>query len=62
LVSIPDSMALLGGIGRTKLWELCNDGELERVGVGRRTFVTAKSLHAYVERLRNADQTESAEP
>lgn len=46
----------LGGIGWTKYCGLINDGELERVFIGRRSFVTAESLHAYIERLRNANR------
>jgi hypothetical protein len=42
----------LGGIGWTKFCELMKEGELERVNIGRRSFVTARSLYAYVERLR----------
>jgi hypothetical protein len=37
-----------------------NAGELERVNIGRRSFVTNESLYAYVERLRGAG-TSSAE-
>ncbi|GAC1411324.1 MAG: hypothetical protein NVS4B6_29740 [Mycobacterium sp.] len=44
-------MAILGGIGRTILFELFDRDELVRVDIGRRGFVTAKSLAAYVERL-----------
>lgn len=41
----------LGGIGRTTLYELVEHGELERVNIGRRGFITARSLAAYVNRL-----------
>ena len=43
---------MLGGIGETKLWELAKAGEIECVHIGRRTFVTADSLHSYIGRLR----------
>lgn len=41
----------LGGISRTTLWELVNRGELIRVNVGRRGFITTKSVAAYVDRI-----------
>ena len=54
LTSGPDARRKLGGLGWTKFCELMNDGELERVNIGRRSFVTTASLHAYVVRLREA--------
>lgn len=54
LLPYDEAMAKLGGIGRTTLWELVNRGELVRVNVGRRGFITAKSLAAYVDRLSHA--------
>lgn len=44
----------LGDIGRTTLYELFERRELVRVNIGRRGFVTAKSLAAYVDRLSEA--------
>jgi hypothetical protein len=54
LIPGPDARRMLGGIGETKYCELINLGELERVNIGRRSFITADSLRAYVERLRAA--------
>jgi hypothetical protein len=54
LVPYDEVMRQLGGIGRTTLFELLNQGELIRVNIGRRGFVTAKSLAAYVDRLTEA--------
>jgi hypothetical protein len=54
LVPVPEACAALGGISRTTLWELVNRGEVIRVRVGRRSFVTAKSIAAYVDRLTEA--------
>jgi hypothetical protein len=51
LISYDETRHKLGGIGRTTLYELFERGELERVNIGRRGFVTAKSLAAYVDRL-----------
>jgi hypothetical protein len=52
LIPGPNARRMLGGIGWTKFCELMNEGEIERVNIGRRSFVTAESLRAYVERLR----------
>lgn len=51
LVPIPETAVRLGGIGRTTVYELINAGELVKVTIGRRAFVTAKSIAAYVDRL-----------
>ena len=53
LIPVADARYQLGGIGWTKYCQLCNEGELERVNIGRRSFVTAESLRAYVQRLRD---------
>jgi excisionase family DNA binding protein len=37
-------------IGRTKAYELINDGELETFKIGRRTLVTVRSLEALFDR------------
>ncbi len=54
LVSIPDSRAELGGIGHTTLYDLINRGFLVKVNIGRRSFITAESLAAYVDSLSEA--------
>lgn len=54
LIPIPESQQSLGGVGRTTIWKLIKAGELERVCIGRRSFITAESLEAYVGRLREA--------
>ncbi len=51
LLPYDEARTALGGIGRTTLWELVNRGEITRVNVGRRGFITAKSIAAYVDRL-----------
>ena len=58
LIPRPDAKRILGGIGDTTYCQLINDGELVRVNIGRRSFVTAESLRAYVERLRSAAQSD----
>ena len=54
LVPIPESCKELGGISRTTAYKLVEDGELELVKIGRRSFVTMRSLEAYVHWLREA--------
>lgn len=51
LVPYSEAMAMLGGISRTKTWELVRDGELVCVKIGARAFITAKSVADYVDRL-----------
>jgi excisionase family DNA binding protein len=46
-VSIGEAGRLIG-IGRTKLYELINDGTLKTFMVGRRRLVTTASIHALV--------------
>lgn len=47
----------LGGIGRTTVYRLINAGELTRVNIGRRAFITANSIEAYI-----ANLTEETKP
>lgn len=54
LVSIPEAREILGGIGHTTLYDLINHGELLKVNIGRRGFITSESLAAYVDRLTEA--------
>lgn len=54
LVPYDEAMRLLGDLGRTKFYELIEDRELDRVKIGRRGFITAKSIAAYVDRLSQA--------
>lgn len=54
LVPYDEVRRKLGDIGRTTLYELFDRRELVRVNIGRRGFVTAKSLAAYVDKLSEA--------
>jgi hypothetical protein len=54
IVPTGEAMRRLGDIGRTKFYELVETKEIEMVKIGRRSFVTTKSIAAYVERLRQA--------
>ena len=40
------------GVGRTKLYELISNGELETIKIGKATRITTASLHRLVERHR----------
>lgn len=44
----------LGGIGRTKLYELTGSGELRSVKVGRRRLWPTDALREYVDHLQAA--------
>ena len=54
LISVNDACASLD-LGRTKLYELINAGELETVTVGDRRLVVCSSLQEFVERLRQPE-------
>lgn len=47
-ISISDTKKATG-LGRTKLYELINEGKLQTVKVGRRTLVKTASIRALVE-------------
>ncbi len=56
-LSVPALTSIVGAgrllsVGRTKVYELIDGGELEVVNIGRRRLVVVASIHAYVERLR----------
>lgn len=44
-ISIADTIKALS-LGRTKIYELINDGRLSAFKVGRRTLVKVDSIHA----------------
>lgn len=45
-------------IGRTSVYELIKRGDLDVVHIGRRCLVTAESMRAFVERLKDSTATE----
>ena len=51
LVPISGTQAHLGGVSRSTVYDLINQGYLKKVSIGRRSFITAESLDAYVESL-----------
>lgn len=48
LVPIEDAQRELGGIGRTTLYELIDQGHLVRCRIGRRAFITGDSIAAFI--------------
>jgi Helix-turn-helix domain len=51
LVPIPEARQVLGGIGHTTVYELIKRGEIVKVNIGRRGFITSESLEDYLDRL-----------
>ena len=49
-VSIGEAVRLFG-IGRTKLYELIQRGDIEAIKLGRRTLVRARSARAFIDSL-----------
>lgn len=58
LVTLDDTAAMLGGITVRELHKRIADGDVERVKIGRRSFVPRASIEQYVERLRREAATE----
>lgn len=52
LATIDEARTALGGISRTTVYKLVQNGELTKVSIGRRGFITVDSIEAYVDRLR----------
>jgi hypothetical protein len=55
LLDVEETKLFLGRIGRTKLYELVNAGELCPVHIGRRTFFRQGDLEAFVVGLGKAE-------
>jgi excisionase family DNA binding protein len=53
LCPIPEACAEIG-IGRSKLYQLIQAGEIEAIRLGKRRLVVRESLIAFIERLRAA--------
>lgn len=49
-LSVGEAMPMFG-IGRTKLYELIQRGDIEAVKLGRRTLIRAASARAFMESL-----------
>jgi len=57
LFSIPEAREILGGIGHTTIYQLIKRGEITKVNLGRRGFVTSESIEAFLGRLAEASKT-----
>jgi predicted DNA-binding transcriptional regulator AlpA len=51
LMALPDAQEILGGTSRSTIYELIGRGELIKVNIGRRAFITSESIEKYVQRL-----------
>ena len=49
-ISIGEAVRLFG-IGRTKLYELINSGDIQAVKLGRRTLIRAQSARSFINAL-----------
>lgn len=52
----PEEAAEVLGIGRSKLYVLLAEGEIESVHIGTCRRIPLEALHGYVDRLRAGDQ------
>jgi excisionase family DNA binding protein len=48
LYSVEEARSLLGGISRVTIYELLNNGELASVTIGRRRFIPAGAITAFI--------------
>ncbi|TMS50965.1 helix-turn-helix domain-containing protein [Mycobacterium sp. DBP42] len=55
LVPIEDAQNELGGIGRTTLYKLIEEGHLVRCRIGRRAFITGESIANYITSITQED-------
>jgi excisionase family DNA binding protein len=51
LLTVAEATRDLGGISRTTFYELVKAGDVSTVKIGRRTFVAASELDAYLRRF-----------
>jgi excisionase family DNA binding protein len=51
LFSLDQVSEVLGGLGRTTIFELIKTGELKVVKIGRRSFVSQRAMAEYVSSL-----------
>lgn len=51
LVAMPDVPNYLGDISRSKIYELVANGELKRIRIGRRAFISGESIAGFIDKL-----------
>ena len=61
LLSINEALAVMG-VGRTTLYEKLSTGEIKAIKLGRRTFIMAEELSAYIDSLKSYHLTKGREP
>jgi excisionase family DNA binding protein len=52
LNDIENTQAKLGGLGRTRVFDLIRSGELASVKIGRRRFVPDSAIQRYIDSLK----------
>jgi hypothetical protein len=62
ILSLPGSAKYLGGLGMSTLYEKMNKGEFEIARLDGRTFITRKSLDAYIARNIVAPKAAATKP
>jgi len=55
LVPVDAAQTELGGIGRTTLYRLIEDGHLVRARIGRRAFITGESIANYINSITESE-------
>jgi predicted DNA-binding transcriptional regulator AlpA len=51
IVPVDDVPDKLGGISRSQVFKLMKEGHLQRIKIGRRSFVTTESIDGYIHEL-----------
>lgn len=59
LYSIEQARALLGGIARNTLYDLLRSGALASVPIGRRRFISARAIAAFIASTSTTEAPES---
>ena len=60
LYSIEEARELLGGISRNSIYHLLRDGRLPSVPIGRRRFISAAAIDAFIVASTTTDPPEAA--
>ncbi len=51
LVAMPKVPGFLGDISRSEVYKLVSEGELTRVRIGRRAFISGESIAAFLRKV-----------
>lgn len=55
ILSVEKSCEYLGGISKVSLYNRVNEGDIQLIKIGRRSFITLESMDAYLDRLIGGD-------